>query len=193
MTSAVLQFPLERGERQLWAGAPRQGVVLRAADVFMIPFSLFWAGFAVFWEVMAFRTGGPFFFRLFGLPFVAVGLYITVGRFLIDARRRARTSYVVTSNRVVIIGGTFYTRDEVAVVDDVVRRDDDRAAGRLGDNHLRRHESDDGDVRRHVVARGAAGAEFRDDSGGAERVRHHPGGAAGRAGAPERVIRLSIA
>jgi len=107
MTSAVLQFPLERGERQLWAGAPRQGVVLRAADVFMIPFSLFWAGFAVFWEVMAFRTGGPFFFRLFGLPFVAVGLYITVGRFLIDARRRARTSYVVTSNRVVIIGGTF--------------------------------------------------------------------------------------
>jgi hypothetical protein len=107
MASAVLQFPMERGERQLWTGAPRQGVVLRSADVFMIPFSLLWGGFAVFWEVTALRTGGPGFFPIFGVPFVAAGLYITVGRFLVDARRRARTSYVVTSNRVVIIGGVF--------------------------------------------------------------------------------------
>jgi hypothetical protein len=107
MTSAVLQLPVERGERQLWAGAPRQGVVLRPSDAFMIPFSLMWGGFAVFWETMAVRTGGPGFFPLFGLPFVAVGLYVTVGRFLVDARRRGRTSYFVTSNRVVIVGGAF--------------------------------------------------------------------------------------
>jgi hypothetical protein len=107
MASAVLQFPMERGERQLWAGAPRQGVALRQTDLFMVPFSLLWGGFAVFWEAMALRTGGPSFFPVFGVPFVAAGLYITVGRFFVDARRRARTTYLVTSNRVVVIGGVF--------------------------------------------------------------------------------------
>jgi hypothetical protein len=42
------------------------------------------------------------FFPLFGLPFVAVGIYMLVGRFLVDAWVRRNTRYAVTTQRVLI-------------------------------------------------------------------------------------------
>jgi PH (Pleckstrin Homology) domain-containing protein len=98
---------LASGERLLWTDQPRRGLRLRYSDGFMIPFSLLWGGFAVFWEVSVIRSGGPAFFMLWGVPFVLMGMYITVGRFFADARQRARTYYGLTDQRVVIITGLF--------------------------------------------------------------------------------------
>jgi len=100
-TIESISFDLGDGERLLWSGTPRQGIVWRASDLAMVPFSLVWGGFAIFWETMALRSA-PFFFALFGLPFVAVGLQMTVGRFFYDAWRRRRTYYGLTNQRAII-------------------------------------------------------------------------------------------
>ncbi|MCK6588307.1 MAG: hypothetical protein L6Q76_12045 [Polyangiaceae bacterium] len=102
----AIELELQEGERILWAGQPPQGVRFSLFDIFMIPFSLVWGGFAIFWEATVIVVGAPFFFALFGVPFVVVGLYLMVGRFFIDARERARTFYGVTDRRALIVTNT---------------------------------------------------------------------------------------
>jgi len=114
-TSAIGR-ELSPGERLVWSGQPLRGIRFRAADVFLIPFSLVWCGFAVFWEFMALgpvaQGGGPMalVFPLFGLPFIVVGLYFVFGRFVVDARVRERTFYAITNERVLIVTGLFGRR-----------------------------------------------------------------------------------
>lgn len=98
---------LESGESLIWSGVPRQGLLFRASDAFLIPFSVLWCGFIIFWEAAVLAGGGPPFFALFGIPFVLVGLHLVVGRFFLDSRIRAKTLYGLTSRRVIIISGLF--------------------------------------------------------------------------------------
>ena len=91
------------GERLIWSGRPGQGIRLTGRDGFLIPFSLLWGGFAVFWETAAFNSNAPLFFRLWGVPFLVMAAYMTIGRFIVDAWVRAKTHYAVTNQRVLIV------------------------------------------------------------------------------------------
>lgn len=91
---------LVSGEYVLWRGCPGKGKLLSKSDVFLIPFSIFWCGFAVFWELGVLKNGvGPF--ALFGIPFICVGIYIVIGRFFHLAWLRKRTRYVITNLKII--------------------------------------------------------------------------------------------
>lgn len=112
-----LSGELSPGERLLWSGRPRQGFFFRSSDIFVIPFSLLWCGFAFFWEFMALsgvtkhgeshELGFAIIFPLFGLPFVFIGVYIVFGRFFADIKQRQNTFYGVTNQRIIIRTGLF--------------------------------------------------------------------------------------
>ena len=108
-TENEFKSALSPGERLLWCGKPKAGLLLRTTDWYLIPFSLIWGGFAIFWETMAFGMGAPLLFKLFGIPFVLIGLYMIFGPFFADARKRKSTFYGLTPDRIIIKSGIFST------------------------------------------------------------------------------------
>jgi hypothetical protein len=97
------------GERILWSGQPKQGIAFSRSDLLAIPFSLMWGGFAMFWNYEVWTSlpdkgaADGWFFKLWGLPFLAVGLYLIAGRFFYDAWVRNHSHYAVTNDRVLIL------------------------------------------------------------------------------------------
>ena len=102
---------LRGDEKVLWEGQPDQGIVFAKSDALLVPFSLLWGGFAIFWELGAAgivavnqKKVGPvgFIFPLFGIPFVLIGLYFIFGRFIVKKKKKAKTWYAVTNKRIII-------------------------------------------------------------------------------------------
>jgi len=112
---------LDPGEKLLWSGQPKQGVRLQASDAIMIPFSLMWGGFAIFWEAgvlgifemphQSHPEGSAsivaWIFPLWGIPFVVIGLYMIFGRFFYDAAVRKKTWYGLTDRRLIVVKSFF--------------------------------------------------------------------------------------
>lgn len=104
-----LRRELIAAEHLLWRGQPRPGKLARGFGIWL--FALPWTAFALMWEAFAFlpwvtalRTPDwlqwsfGIVFPLFGLPFIAVGLWMlwTPIRAL---RRAGRTAYALTERR----------------------------------------------------------------------------------------------
>ena len=102
----TIRKEITRPELLLWAGRTRQGWVLRGLDLqmaltgilFLVPVALF--------SAQLIRAGSPRSLICLA-PFYAAGFHAIVGRSWLDARGRRRTAYGLTTERVIIIWGTF--------------------------------------------------------------------------------------
>jgi hypothetical protein len=95
---------LEPGERLIWWGQPRQGFILRSADLYLIPFSIFWGGIAVFNMYFLGNTpNAPGFAILVQAILTIVAVYLVIGRFFYDAWRRSRLVYGLTDRRILLV------------------------------------------------------------------------------------------
>lgn len=97
-------------ERLVWCGRPKQGIMLRPSDAYLMPRSLISTGLAAFLAATFARELTPSFAWIWALPFLATGLYIVLGRFFVDAVQRGKTYYGVTAERIIIISGLINRR-----------------------------------------------------------------------------------
>ncbi len=103
MSSSALKAKLMPGERILWDGRPAQGLLFTGRDLLLIPFSIVWLGFIVFWLWNVISQGAPIFFYIWGSLFLVFGMLFLVGRFVLDAQLRSRTIYAVSDQRILIL------------------------------------------------------------------------------------------
>jgi len=98
----LLQAELSSGESVLWTGKPNRKVIFHTSDWLMIPFSLMWGGFAIFWETGVTREAWNFG-TIWGIPFVLIGQYMIWGRFLYAAWRKDGIAYALTNQRLLVV------------------------------------------------------------------------------------------
>lgn len=123
------------GERLLWTGRPRQGLMFVGGDVFVTLFFLVWAGIPAFGfasEVLS----GDFVVSLFTIPFIVIGLYMLFLRFFYDAWVRSHTFYAVTDRRLLIWRegpfGNFRSYDRGSLTDMELQESGTRGTIRFG-------------------------------------------------------------
>jgi hypothetical protein len=99
------------GERVRWEGRRVRHPLFRPQDAILVPHSIMIAVFGVAGPIgVALALGFPLSMVTFFLPLVPMALYLTVGRLVVRAVVSRRTRYVLTEQRLLIIGGLSGTR-----------------------------------------------------------------------------------
>jgi hypothetical protein len=120
--TARLQSYLRPGELLLWCGRPDPSRFFAATDIIAIPFGLVWLGIALLWETAVQGVDAPVLFRVFGVPFILIGVYLVAGRFVTRWWRKRRTIYGVTGQRVIVQTGSTFKETPVQGGSMTVRR-----------------------------------------------------------------------
>jgi hypothetical protein len=103
----IISAELEPNERLLWAGRPRQGFILRKADVATYLFGLTLAAMLFFPAAFGINNGMPVRQLLMSVPVLIFLSVLLFGRLISDVWHRARTVYGVTSERVLFVSSVF--------------------------------------------------------------------------------------
>ena len=101
MMSAALQQELDAGERMLWSGRPLPGLRIESGSLLQSFFGVVFLSIAVA-SFLAAGKESTVFPTLWTIPFIVVGIYVSVGHFFWSAFCRRYTEYAVTNQRVIV-------------------------------------------------------------------------------------------
>lgn len=105
-TSSALQDELESGERIVWNGRPKQGIIFRPYDKFVGIFALFGLGGSIAWIYGALSTNAPPFVLIIVALGIAQFLFAGIGAFVKDLQTRKNAFYALTNKRVIVVSAS---------------------------------------------------------------------------------------
>jgi len=88
---------LDPSETILWQGRPDGAISFKPRSLMLSLFGCAFAGFALFWMIMAAQSGGGFW--MFGLIHFSVGISLAIGGPLWDTFKRRHSWYTLTDRR----------------------------------------------------------------------------------------------
>ena len=109
-----IQNNLLPNEEILWEGRPHISDNFNFSNIAKSMFGLIWLGFSLFWTITAFLMTRAistsdstamffkYFFPLFGLPFVAIGVFIVFVAPRKEKMKALNTCYYITDKRLII-------------------------------------------------------------------------------------------
>lgn len=109
----ILNEQLVCDEKVIWSGQPLKRKMFRKSDLIVIPIFILWLMALILFEYMAvdnliyyqwkgnILTVIPFMF--FILPFMVLGFYIAIGRFIFKTLNKKNIIYAVTNSRIIAI------------------------------------------------------------------------------------------
>jgi len=100
MTTPGWEGILDKDEDIVWQGRPDGKLVWRIGNIVTLMFGIFFAGFALFWMVLASTAGG--YFWMFGLIHFFVGVGVGFGAIFWSAYSRRNSWYTLTNKRAFI-------------------------------------------------------------------------------------------
>ena len=101
---AFVNAYLTPDEVLVWKGHPEQGNLLLPADTFIAIFGLALLAFGIYWASIVIPAGEAAM-QAFCILFIAVSVYLAVGRFLYKAYLRDKTFYAITDQKLIIRSG----------------------------------------------------------------------------------------
>ncbi len=114
----LFQPDLLQDETIEWLGQPETSVNFNRSDIFLIPFSILWGGFALFalftmvysWFAGTRETASTsgYMYGIFVIIFFSIiGVYLIIGRFIYKKWQKRRTYYALTNKRALVLSLSF--------------------------------------------------------------------------------------
>ncbi|NDV69572.1 hypothetical protein [Dysgonomonas sp. 25] len=99
---------LDKDEKLLWIGQPKQGFILKSTDLFLFPFLAIWVVVIIFFALSPhFMAVFELFTKIWLCLAVTMVISFLVARFWGDSYKRKKTVYALTDKRAIVKAGIF--------------------------------------------------------------------------------------